>query len=96
MDVDNSNKGLLPGMVAEISLHLSGSDSTYVIPKKTLLSTAEGNFVIGEKGGEIAKRLPVQRGRDSGEHIEIFGQISSGDTLVLEASEEMRDGSRLQ
>ncbi len=92
MDVDNHSKELLPGMVAEILLKLSGGDSSFSIPKAALVSSAEGNFIIKVTDGK-AQRVPVHRGRDNGDTIEIFGNISDGDIILAEGSEEIRDGS---
>lgn len=92
MDVENQNKELLPGMVAEILLNLNASDSSISIPKKALVSSAEGSYVIKVVGGK-AQRVSVHRGRDNGDTIEIFGEINTGDVVLAEGSEEVRDGS---
>ncbi len=92
MDVDNSNKELLPGMVAEIQLNLNATDSSISIPKKALVSSAEGNYVIRVIQGK-AQRVRVNRGRDNGDAIEIFGDVHDGDVILAEASEEVRDGA---
>lgn len=92
MDVDNQNKELLPGMVAEILLNLNARDSSYSIPKKALVSSSEGSYVIRVVSGK-AQRVPVHRGRDNGETIEVFGAIGDGDVILAEGSEEVRDGS---
>lgn len=92
MDVDNRDKQLLPGMVAEILLNLNASDSSIAIPKKALVSSAEGNYVIKVAAGK-AQRVPVNRGRDNGDSIEIFGEVNSGDVILEEGNEEIRDGS---
>ncbi len=91
MDVDNRSKELLPGMVAEILLNLSGSDSSYSIPKGALVSSAEGSYVIRVVGGK-AERVAVHRGRDNGEAIEVFGEVRDGDVILAEGSEEIRNG----
>jgi RND family efflux transporter MFP subunit len=92
MDVQNDNKELLPGMVAEILLNLNGSDSSFAVPKTALVSSAEGTYVIRVVNGK-AQRVAVHRGRDNGDAIEIAGDISDGDVILAEGSEEVRDGS---
>lgn len=94
MDVQNDDKKLLPGMIAEISLHFGGSDSTFSVPKTALINAAEGNFIIKVNKG-VAERVPVKRGRDNGEKIEIFGQLTSGDQIVTKGSEEIRNGDKV-
>jgi RND family efflux transporter MFP subunit len=92
MDVPNPDKRLLPGMVAEISLHLTGADSTYVVPKSAFISSAEGNYLIKVENG-IAHKVAVKRGRDNGDKIEVFGQLNRGDRILLKGNEEVRDGA---
>ncbi|GAO45616.1 RND-type efflux pump membrane fusion protein [Flavihumibacter petaseus NBRC 106054] len=94
MDVINNDKKLLPGMVAEISLPLPASDSSFVIPETALINGAEGNYVILSRSGK-AKKAEVKKGRNSGGKWEIYGQLQAGDTLVTSASEEYREGTPL-
>lgn len=92
MDVDNNAKKLLPGMVAEVSIPLSGSDSTFVVPKTALVNSAEGIYVIRVEN-EKTKKVAVKKGRESGENVEVFGELKANDPLVKKANEEMRDGT---
>lgn len=94
MDVLNRDKKLLPGMIAEISLHLNSSDSTFVIPKSALISSAEGHFIIKVVNG-VAEKIQVRRGRDNAGKVEIFGTLNAGDVLLLKGSEEIRNGSKV-
>ncbi|TDW48050.1 RND family efflux transporter MFP subunit [Flavobacterium sp. 270] len=91
MDVHNTKGNLLPGMVAEVLLPLNAKDSTFVIPKSALISSAEGLFVtrvINHK----AQRVEVKRGREIDDKIEIFGDLNPNDKLVKIASEETKEG----
>ena len=94
MDVDNSQKKLLPGMVAEVVMPLPSNDSSFVIPETALLNSAEGNFVIRAEAGK-AKKIAVKKGRVSEGKMEIYGELQVGDSLVTHASEEIRNGSPL-
>jgi RND family efflux transporter MFP subunit len=94
MDVTNTDKKLLPGMVAEINLHLAGSDSTFVIPKTALVSSAEGTYIIKVVNG-TAQKVAVKRGRDNGDKIEIFGNLNDHEVILLKANEEVREGAKI-
>ncbi|HQD08505.1 MAG TPA: efflux RND transporter periplasmic adaptor subunit [Flavihumibacter sp.] len=94
MDVDNSQKKLLPGMVAEVVMPLPSNDSSFVIPETALLNSAEGNFVIRAEAGK-ARKIAVKKGRVSEGKMEIYGELQAGDSLVTHASEEIRNGSPL-
>ena len=93
MDVDNSNKKLLPGMVAEISISLPAQDSSFVVPKTSVVSSTEKIFVIRKQNGK-AEWVAVKKGRDANGKTEVYGgNLKTGDTLVTTGSEEIRDGS---
>ena len=94
MDVPNENKKLLPGMVAEVNLPLPSNDSTLVVPKSAIVNATESIFVIRSVGNK-AEWVPVKEGREANEMVEIYGNLSAGDTLVKTASDEIRKGSDL-
>jgi membrane fusion protein (multidrug efflux system) len=92
MDVTNTNKRLMPGMVAEVSLPASTLDSTFIIPKTAIVNSTEKIFVIRLSNGK-AVWVAVKNGREADDKVEIYGNLAAGDSLVTTASEEIRDGS---
>lgn len=92
MDITNIDKRLLPGMVAEVSLPASTSDSTFIIPKTAIVNSTERIFVIRLSNGK-AVWVAVKNGREADDKVEIYGNLAAGDSLVTTASEEIRDGS---
>ncbi|MFM2305821.1 MAG: hypothetical protein RLZZ367_490, partial [Bacteroidota bacterium] len=94
MDVENKNKKLLPGTVAEVIVPLPAQDSTLIVPKSAVVSADEGVYVIKVEDNK-AVRIPVKKGRLADDKVEIFGDLNEGDVLVLKASEEIKDGSTL-
>jgi RND family efflux transporter MFP subunit len=91
MDVINTKKDLLPGMVAEVLLPLNAKDSTFVVPKSAVVNSAEGLFVIRVVNHK-ANRVDIKKGREIDDKIEIFGDLSLKDKLVKIASEETKEG----
>jgi membrane fusion protein, multidrug efflux system len=94
MDVVNTDKKLLPGMIAEVTIAMEGNDSTFVVPKTAVVNSAEGVFVI-RVANHKADWIYVRPGRASNGTAEIFGQLSPGDILVKSANEEIRNGSEI-
>ncbi|MBI0397921.1 efflux RND transporter periplasmic adaptor subunit [Cyclobacterium marinum] len=92
MDINNLDGKLLPGMVAEVNLSLNAKDSTFVVPSSALMDSAEGQFVIKVNENQKALRIPVNVGRESNGFFEVFGDLKLNEKLVLEASEEIKDG----
>lgn len=95
MDVNNSNKKLLPGMIAAVSIPLPAKDSSIIIPKTALVTSTEGLYVIQSVNGK-ARWIEVQKGREQGDKVEVFGEIKPGDTLVKRANEEIRNDSPIR
>ena len=97
MDVDNSSKKLLPGMIAEISIPLQAQDSSFVVPKTAVINGTEKVFVIKKQAGK-AQWVDVKKGREANGKVEIFGGVglNAGDTIITTGNEEIRDGSTLK
>lgn len=92
IDVINTDKKLLPGMVASVSIPLPARDSSLVVPKSAVVNSPENIYVIKVAEGR-AKRISVKKGREMDGKVEIFGELLPGDTLVKAANDEMREGS---
>jgi len=92
MDVNNADKKLLPGMVAEVLLPLNAKDSTFVVPKSAVVNSSEGVFVI-KVIHKKAHHIDVKKGREIEDRVEIFGALTPNSKLVKIASEEIREGA---
>ncbi|WP_133553113.1 efflux RND transporter periplasmic adaptor subunit [Pedobacter duraquae] len=95
MDVLNPNKQLLPGMIAEVSVALPANATTFVIPKTALVESAEGIYLIKAENNKAVKVI-VKKGREDGDKIEVFGDLKEGDQIVLEATEEIHEGTPIK
>jgi RND family efflux transporter MFP subunit len=96
MDVENKEKKLLPGMVAEVSVPLTSEDATaFVVPSSAVLNSTQGVYVIKVVNNK-ATWVPVKTGRRVEGRTEIFGDLALNDVIVKTASEEVRDSSELK
>lgn len=95
MDVVNNKKELLPGMVAEVSITLPATDSTFIIPKTAFVSSTEKMFVIRMTDNH-AEWVDVKKGRELGDKVEIFGNLRAGDHLISIATDEIRNGAPVE
>jgi membrane fusion protein (multidrug efflux system) len=92
MDVANESKKLLPGMVSNVIIPLSTKDSTYILPKTAIVSSQERIFVIKVVNNK-AEWVDVKKGRENEGKVEVFGELTAGDLIVMRGSEEVRNGS---
>lgn len=95
MDVVNSDRKLLPGMIAEVSIPLTGDVNSYAIPKSAVLNSTQGTYVI-KIVDQKAVWVPIKTGTSSDDKTEIFGDIKEGDTIVKIANEEIRDNAEVK
>ena len=92
LDVANLNKKLLPGLIAEVILPTASDDSCLLVPKTAVVNTTEKVFVIKVNQGK-AEWVNVKNGREADGKVELYGNLSVGDTLVKAGTEEIRNGS---
>ena len=94
-DVENRDGKLLAGTVADVSTTLRSSDNSFVVPKSAVVNSPEGVFVIKIVKGK-AEHIPVKRGLEANDLIEVFGELSKNDTLLKKASDEIKTGQEIQ
>ncbi len=92
MDVLNKDKKLLPGMIAEVTVPLTGKAGTFILPTSAVLNATTGVFVLKVTGSKVTW-VPVKTGRSDENSTEVFGDLNINDVIVKTASEEIRDGA---
>lgn len=94
-DIDNRSGNLLAGTVAEVIIFLRSADNSFVVPKTAVVNSAEGVFVVKVIDGK-ANRIPVSKGIEANNYIEVFGELSERDTLLMKATDEIKEGSEVR
>ena len=94
MDVVNMDKKLLPGMVAEVSIPLVSNSASFVVPSTAVLNSTEGVFII-KVVEEKSVWVPVSLGQNGEGKTEVYGELNEGDTIILKASEEIRNNGSI-
>lgn len=95
MDIYNKNKELLPGMYADVDLPVPSRDSAFIVPKTAVVVSTEKVFVIRVNNNK-AEWIDVKKGFQSGNNMEIYGDLKPGDKLVAKANDEIRDGQQVR
>lgn len=95
MDVENPTKQLLPGMIADVSVPLPANAGTFIVPKTAIIDSAEGIYILKSENNKAVK-VPVKKGRENDDKIEVFGDLKEGDVIVTEGSEEIRTGDPIK
>jgi RND family efflux transporter MFP subunit len=95
VDVDNPTGSLLPGAYAFVHWKLPSAARAVTIPTNTLLFRAEGLRVAVVRGGH-AKLVPVTIGHDYGSSVEVLSGLTSEDTVILDPSDSIVEGSAVK
>ena len=95
MDVYNKDNRLLPNMYADVNVPFPSRDSAFIVPKTAVVTSTEKVFIIRVKDGK-AEWVDAKKGLESGDMVEVFANIKSGDQLVKAATEEIRDGASIK
>jgi len=97
VEVENEDKSLLPGMIAQVSLTSAssekGSDAadTLLISQDWLVTRLDGVGVYLEKGGKAVWK-PVELGPVVRRQVEVKGGLKSGDRLIIVGHRALADG----
>ncbi|MCE6989986.1 efflux RND transporter periplasmic adaptor subunit, partial [Dyadobacter sp. CY323] len=95
MDVINTDRKLLPGMITEVSIPLTGSAHSFAVPRSSVLNSTQGTYLI-KVADKKAIWVPIKTGTSSDELTEVFGDVKDGDVIVKSANEEIRDNSEVK
>lgn len=94
-DILKTQNELKPLMVVEAMLPLKAKEATFFIPKTALVESNMGMYVIRIEDGKT-KNIAVSKGRVLPDQIEVFGELNQGDTILLKATEEMEEGTKIK
>ena len=92
VDVLNPDGLLLPGAYVLVHLNLPATIRSVTIPANTLLFRREGLRVGVVRDGR-ANLVPVTIGRDYGANVEIVSGLRPADSIILDPSDSLENGS---
>jgi membrane fusion protein (multidrug efflux system) len=74
---------------------VSSGDSLLFVPNSSVVTTTERTFVITSVNGR-AHWVNVRKGPASGEQIAVRGDLNAGQSVVKQATDEIREGTPLR
>lgn len=94
-DVSNPGLRLAPGMYPEVRWPVRSAKAALLVPPTSVATTTEETFVIRVKNGMV-EWVPVQRGPEVGNLVEVYGNLRQGDLLARRGTDELRPGTHVQ
>jgi membrane fusion protein (multidrug efflux system) len=92
-DVDNGKHLLKAGTFVYARIALGRSTPSFVLPSSAIATTLERKFVIRVKDGKV-EYVDVRQGMTTDAGVEVFGNLKTGDTLAIKATDERKPGTQ--
>ena len=91
----NKDGALLPGAFVNVELAAAPSGAL-TVPSNALLFRGQGVLVAKVDGSGTVRMQPVRIGRNFGEAVEIVDGLQGSESLVLNPSDSLADGEKVQ
>lgn len=92
VNVKNTERQLLPGMVAHVQIHHATQQEVITVPITSVRKNANGeHFVWTNKGGK-AHRTTVTIGDATGNRIVVLTGLQQGDVVITEGYQKLSEG----
>jgi RND family efflux transporter MFP subunit len=95
VQVANTAGLLLPGMYAQVDLSVPRRDPPLVVPGDTLVVRSDGPQVAVIGAGEEVHFTRIQLGRDFGDRLEVLSGLEEGQRLVVNPSDAVIEGVKV-
>lgn len=91
----NRDGALLPGAFVQVEL-VAAPSGTLSVPANALVFRGQGVFVAKVDGKGIVQMQPVRVGRNYGDSVEVLEGLSGGEQVVLNPSDSLAAGDKVQ
>jgi RND family efflux transporter MFP subunit len=96
VDLPNPGGKLLPGSFGQVHFAVSENVQRVTVPVSALIFRKEGPRVAVIAAGDKAMLRPVVIGRDFGASLEIVSGVEASDQIVINPSDSLENGDRVQ
>jgi membrane fusion protein, multidrug efflux system len=90
-EVANSNLELKSGMYSSVFFTVRRSEKSFIVPYTAVVTNLERSFVIRVKDNKT-EWVDVRAGINMKDGVEIFGDLSEGDQLIVRGTDELKEG----
>jgi len=95
LDIPNADGRLVSGLYVRVAFQLENNGMSRV-PAATLVFSPTGPTVAVVSADNTVRFRAVTIGRDDGEQVELSTGVSDGDRLVLNISNQIAEGDKVQ
>jgi len=94
LEVPNSSGVLAPGMYSQVNWPIRSTENALLVPATSVVRTTERMFVIRVNNGR-AQWVDVRAGAREQGVVQVYGELSEGDVVVRNGTDEIRDGASI-
>jgi multidrug efflux system membrane fusion protein len=92
----NEDGGLFPNQFVNVRMLLDVRRGATLVPNAAVVRGGQGTFVYVVKDGRTVELRKVSAGIVEGENVSIESGLAPGETLVVEGSDRLRDGAKVE
>jgi RND family efflux transporter MFP subunit len=95
LDVTNTDNAMTAGAYAQVTFHDFNQAPALTLPSNTLLFRAEGPQVGVVNADGVVELRSITLGRDLGSDIEILGGVAAGERVIINPSDSLVSGAKV-
>ncbi|MBV9504604.1 MAG: efflux RND transporter periplasmic adaptor subunit [Acidobacteriia bacterium] len=95
VEVPNADGALLPGAYTNVELMVAHAHPLLLVPGDTLVVRSDGPQVAVINAQKQVHFAKIQLGRDYGDHLEVLNGVQEGQQLVVNPSDSVREGVKV-
>ncbi|HET9694421.1 MAG TPA: efflux RND transporter periplasmic adaptor subunit [Steroidobacteraceae bacterium] len=93
---ENADRRIVPGQFARVRIEGIAEHDTISVPRRAVMSSAQGSFVWVVGKDEVVELRPVKLGGDAGDRALIAGGLQGGERVVTEGVLKVRPGAKVK
>lgn len=94
VSINKSDTSLKVGYRVDVLFNVFEQDNQVVVPKKSILTDANGDYVF-IKNEDIAEKVYVSQGYINSGAVQVFGDLQAGDELIIKGQNYVNEGSKV-
>ena len=83
--------GLLPGSTVRATIQVESRPGILGVPRTAVLYSGNKPYVFVVANG-LAQQVWIEAGQDDGDHVEVLGGLTIGQSVVVEGNYVLSDG----
>jgi len=96
IELPNPGAHLRYGMYLSVELPVETHEGALVVPQNAVYRNEEGSPLVYRVKGDTVEAVPVTRGIQSGNRVEVTGAVQPGDTVVADGGYGLPDGAHIK